>query len=91
MKKVILNKKCLHRGNFHNLNQPKRANNGACRRETSMKQIRKVRKWAENVPVEILFQTTIKKKFNIVIFLWHGYYYYVFVLPSLVITEQLFG
>ena len=27
-----------------------------------MKQIRKVRKWAENVPVEILFQITVKKK-----------------------------
>ena len=55
-----------------------------------MKQIRKVRKWAENVPVEILFQITIKKKFNTVIFLWQGYYYYVFVLPLLAITEQLF-
>ena len=62
MKSYFKLKKCLHRGNFHNLNQPKRANNRAGRRETSMKQIRKVRKWAENVPVEILFQITIKKK-----------------------------
>ena len=59
------------------MNQPKRATNGACRGETGMKQMRKVRKWAGNMLVAISsFQITIfKKKFDRVIFLWHGYYY----------------